>query len=204
LGLIDYCIQAENFDLMMNRLKDLPWQANKAMNNTAVKALLLELDSIDRDEMPASQLEPAKEEIQQLFAGIEKDVADHKLSRHQLNHNELVQIATRFEQLESDNPWLQQGRQNFLNGCPNTAHLIMNQLRDGKELSLKEVAQYELTLALQSVRHPDFAEGIRAMVVDKDYQPLWQHKSVQDVPKEWLDGFYQPLWEEGEHPFKDL
>lgn len=207
LGLIDYCIQSEHFDLMMNRLKDLPWQSNKAVNNTQVKALLLELDSIDRDEMPASQLAAANEEIQQLFPLTEsvdsRDQNRQKLSRYQRNHNELVAIAGRFEALKSDNPWLQQGRQNFLNGCPGTAHLIMNQLQDGQRLSLKEVAQYELTLALQSVRHPDFAEGIRAMVVDKDYQPQWQHSSVAEVPQGWLEEFYQPVWH-GDHPFKDL
>jgi hypothetical protein len=97
-----------------------------------------------------------------------------------------------------------QGRDNFLKGCPATAHLIMNQLQQGKDLSLKEVAQYELVLALQSVRHPDFAEGIRAMVVDKDYKPRWQHEHVSMVPKEWIDEFYRPVWQGPEHPFRDL
>jgi enoyl-CoA hydratase len=29
--------------------------------------------------------------------------------------------------------------------------------------------------------HPDFAEGVRAMVVDKDRKPNWQPAHIQDV-----------------------
>jgi hypothetical protein len=66
------------------------------------------------------------------------------------------------------------------------------------------VVKWELILALQSVRHPDFAEGIRAMVVDKDFQPNWQHCSVEAVPEEWVEALLTPLWPEAEHPFEQL
>jgi len=204
LGLIDYCVSSEHFELMINRLKDMTWQSNKAMNNTAVKALLLELDSIDRDEMPASQLDDVQQQIESLFPADAADKGQPGLSQHEYRCNQLQGISERFEALESDNPWLMQGRDNFLKGCPATAHLIMNQLQQGKDLSLKEVAQYELVLALQSVRHPDFAEGIRAMVVDKDYKPRWQHEHVSMVPKDWIDEFYRPVWQGPDHPFRDL
>jgi len=74
----------------------------------------------------------------------------------------------------------------------------------GKNMTLKEVVQWELILALQSVRHPDFVEGIRAMVVDKDFKPKWQHESVAEVPIEWIEGLLKSLWQEGEHPFREL
>jgi hypothetical protein len=80
----------------------------------------------------------------------------------------------------------------------------MEQLQQGKNMSLKEVVQWELILALQSVRHPDFAEGIRAMVVDKDFKPNWQHSSVSDVPRQWIEEMLTPLWKEGMHPFSKL
>jgi hypothetical protein len=54
------------------------------------------------------------------------------------------------------------------------------------------------------VRHPDFAEGIRAMVVDKDFQPKWQHSSIEDVPGEWVEELLTAPWGEGKHPFDTL
>ena len=80
----------------------------------------------------------------------------------------------------------------------------MQQLLVGKNMTLKEVVRWELIMALQSVRHPDFVEGIRAMVVDKDFKPNWQHKTVAEVPVEWVEGLLKSLWQDGEHPFTEL
>ena len=81
---------------------------------------------------------------------------------------------------QGDNPWIKQGIENYRRGCPGTAWVVMEQLARGRLMSLREVAQWELVLAYQAVRHPDFAEGIRAMVIDKDYQPRWQHAAVTE------------------------
>ena len=39
--------------------------------------------------------------------------------------------------------------------------------------ALRGVLDMELRLASYLVRQPDFAEGVRAMLVDKDHQPRW-------------------------------
>lgn len=217
LGLIDYCIEHEHFDAMLEGLKQISWQKNRAENNSAVQQMLNGMSEQSMPSMPESKIEPVKDQIADLFSDVQVKVSDQRQklrknstsladraeSKFQRNKQLLMAIAEKFSQLESDDEWLLQGKDNFLKGCPNTAHVIMNQLKDGRELSLKEVAMYELNLALQSVRHPDFAEGIRAMVVDKDFTPKWQHESVADVPQQWLEEFFQPL-HQGDHPFKDL
>ena len=37
-------------------------------------------------------------------------------------------------------------------------------------------------IAPRMARHPDFAEGVRAQLVDKDFAPRWQHRQLADVP----------------------
>src|SRR5690606_11896253 len=64
--------------------------------------------------------------------------------------------------------------------------------------------QWELVLAYQAVRHPDFAEGIRAMVIDKDYQPRWQHAAVTEVPRRWTEELLQSPWNADNHPLREL
>jgi len=36
----------------------------------------------------------------------------------------------------------------------------------------------------------EFFEGVRALLVDKDKNPKWKHKSVYDVEKEDVDYFF--------------
>ncbi len=46
-------------------------------------------------------------------------------------------------------------------------------IRDGANRSLSECLAAELALTRTVTRHPDFAEGVRAMVIDKDRSPKW-------------------------------
>jgi enoyl-CoA hydratase/carnithine racemase len=55
-------------------------------------------------------------------------------------------------------------------------------MRRGAQLSLAECLQMELKLTRHVTVHPDFAEGVRAMVVDKDRTPKWQPARIEDVP----------------------
>ena len=54
----------------------------------------------------------------------------------------------------------------------------------GAGRNLRACLDAELALALRVTRHPDFAEGVRAMVVDKDRMPRWTHARVEDVPED--------------------
>lgn len=207
-GLINYCLPNKDLDVVIDGLCKQPWQANKAMNNQHVRNLLsniesgVELEGKDEEtvEFPTSKYDVVKETIEAVFEGTKLDV-NMTLKD---NKEALKVILKRFETIESDDEWFNKGRNNFLSGCPNTAHLVMQQLEFGCNMTLKEVAMWELMIAMQTVRHPDFAEGIRAMVVDKDFSPKWQHSSVADVPEKWVKGFFQPLWKDGEHPFSEL
>ena len=54
-------------------------------------------------------------------------------------------------------------------------------MRRGAELELPAALAAELRLACRATRHPDFAEGVRAMVVDKDRAPRWTPPTVEQV-----------------------
>jgi enoyl-CoA hydratase len=54
-------------------------------------------------------------------------------------------------------------------------------LRRGADLTLPQCQAAELALTRTAMRHPDFAEGVRAMVVDKDRKPRWQPARIEDV-----------------------
>ena len=61
----------------------------------------------------------------------------------------------------------------------------------------------EYTLSLNCCRHPEFAEGVRARLLDKDNQPRWHWPDVEQVPDGVVAAHFQPTWE-GPHPLADL
>ena len=207
-GLINYCLANSDFSNLIEQLRHQSWQPNKAMNNQYVRELLQSFEAQTHTPFPASNYDENKADIAALFSVANTESTADNIETHLVsltdNKQLLEKIAGKLSQITSENEWFIQGRNNFYNGCPATAHLIMQQLLVGKNMTLKEVVRWELIMALQSVRHPDFVEGIRAMVVDKDFKPNWQHKTVAEVPVEWVEGLLKSLWQDGEHPFTEL
>lgn len=59
--------------------------------------------------------------------------------------------------------------------------------------SLPDLLPQEFTLALRLATGPDFAEGVRAQLVDRDKDPRWSHSRIEDVTRDEVLGYFQPL-----------
>ena len=64
---------------------------------------------------------------------------------------------------------------------PSALCWTLEALRRGADMTLPQCLDAELALTRTAMRHPDFAEGVRAMVVDKDRKPNWQPARIEDV-----------------------
>lgn len=51
----------------------------------------------------------------------------------------------------------------------------------------------EYALMAHVSHHPDFAEGVRALLVDKDNAPRWQPAAPEEVTEEMIDALFAPL-----------
>jgi len=59
-------------------------------------------------------------------------------------------------------------------------------------------------VSLHCAARPDFSEGVRALIIDKDRQPKWLHDTLTSVTREWVDGFFVGPWSPNNHPLADL
>ncbi|WP_349926709.1 enoyl-CoA hydratase/isomerase family protein [Acinetobacter sp. A1-4-2] len=70
--------------------------------------------------------------------------------------------------------WLRQASENLQKGSPTTAALTWLLWQWGKRVhSWNEVFELETQISNWKIRHPDFVEGVRARLVDKDLSPEW-------------------------------
>ncbi|MYN06208.1 enoyl-CoA hydratase/isomerase family protein [Pseudoduganella aquatica] len=102
-------------------------------------------------------------------------------------------MVLRIASLESEDRWLQKAATALRKGSPGAAWLAVAIQQRAKYLSLAEVFQLELDVSLICAARPDFAEGIRALIIDKDMQPRWQPASLADVGEAWGEGFFTQL-----------
>ena len=49
-------------------------------------------------------------------------------------------------------------------------------------MTLAEALTQEYWFSLNMQRHPEFVEGIRAQIVEKDRNPSWTYATLADVP----------------------
>lgn len=77
---------------------------------------------------------------------------------------------------------------------PTAVTVTLAALRRARALTtLEDVLNQELRVSLRALRWPDFAEGIRAQLVDKDRNPQWQPATCADVAPDIVDGAFADL-----------
>ena len=52
----------------------------------------------------------------------------------------------------------------------------------GAAADFAESFAMELSIATRCAQLPDFPDGVRALLIDKDGQPVWQYKQLTEVP----------------------
>lgn len=83
--------------------------------------------------------------------------------------------------------------------CPLSVAVTLEALRRAATMGgVDEVLAQDLVLVRHLLPRPDFAEGVRAQLVDKDYAPVWQHARIEDVPRAEVLTCFVPPADSGE------
>jgi len=103
-----------------------------------------------------------------------------------------------------EDPWWQKAQAALARGCPSSIRLSWELQHRTSRLSLAEVFRLELAAALACAAHGDFAEGIRALLVDKDRNPSWIPATLNETGGAFIETFFTAPWATGAHPLADL
>ena len=184
LNLADRFLRDDQQGALLDGLVQLNWREQP---DAQLHSLLRALESEARSELPAAQWLPRRERIDALL-----DVADLPAA---------VQALSALQQ--DDDALLARAANTLAHGCPLTAHLVWEQIRRARHQSLAEVFRMEYAMSLNCCRHPEFPEGVRARLIDKDQTPKWHWPDVAAIPAAVVEAHFASVWE-GEHPLADL
>lgn len=114
------------------------------------------------------------------------------------------EIRDRILALAARGEWFERAAATLRAGSPTTAALSLALQRRLRTASLADVFRAELVAALTCAARPDLAEGIRALLIDKDRTPRWAPATLETVTSAWIDGFFESPWPAAAHPLADL
>lgn len=159
--------------------------------------------------LPAEALPEAKARIEQghepgqVLAALSVTPPPAKIEAH------AVQIARHFASdryedilasLEADDSeWAAKELAALRTKSPQTCKVALRQLRDSLACAdFAENMAMEYRIAARVLTRPDFAEGVRALIVDKTNDPKWDPATPEEVSDELIDSIFAPLTPEKE------
>lgn len=116
----------------------------------------------------------------------------------------LEATAARIAAIESDDAWLQTARASLAAGAPGSARLGYELQRRAASMSLADTFRLEYWVSLHCAAHGDFAEGIRALLIDKDRNPQWNPATLAQATAAWAETFLRAPASAQPHPLADL
>ncbi|MBT2134721.1 enoyl-CoA hydratase/isomerase family protein [Croceibacterium sp. LX-88] len=155
--------------------------------------------------LPSEKLAEAKQRIAERPASIEAalndlaaEVPPARLARNAERIERLFAPDTLegiLDALASDpSEWAAKELKAVAAKCPATSKVALREFAEsaGKSDFAEEMA-LEYRLAARMIMRPDFAEGVRAVLVDKDNSPVWNPATAQAVTQDSLDAIFAPL-----------
>jgi len=100
-----------------------------------------------------------------------------------------------FAALEADeSKWAQAQLATLRTKSPQAMIVTFRHMRAGARMrSFEEEMRSEYRIASRVCSLHDFQEGVRALIVDKDNNPVWKPATIEGVTLEMLDAIFAPL-----------
>ena len=155
--------------------------------------------------LPADKLDMAKQRIGEQPARIAEILAELSIAPPE------ARIAARADQITSHfasdryedilaslaadgSDWAKAQYDGLSTKSPQACKIALRQLVLGSGLgNFADNMAMEYRIAARVLTHPDFAEGVRAVIVDKSNDPQWNPATPEEVTEDMLDGIFAPL-----------
>jgi len=187
VGLGDRFVASSQRDAVLRGLQAVAWSADAGEHAGQVSHLLREFEVASRELLPVNNVAQHFERIQQLT-----------------DQDSLDDIVAAILDCGDDDPWLQSAVKGLRTACPMSLHLVYQQLRRGKYLSLPEVFRLEYVMSTNCARYGNFQEGVRALIVDKDRKPAFMPPTLAQVTAAMVAEHFRPIWGDAPHPLAHL
>lgn len=187
VGLGRFLIGSDQGELLDQTLAGLGWQGQADADRKTLDRALAELQAQSPVTPPASNVSALQADID---AALEPAAGDYPA------------VLAAVRGLAGRHEWIDKGITTLEAGCPVTAGIVVEQLRRAQGMALADMFRMELVVGTHCARQPDFAEGVRALLIDKDKSPKWSVASLDALDSTVVQAHFEPPWPH--NPLADL
>ena len=187
INLADFFVAQDKKQALYDELLTTKWGQTTSLNHQKLNDLIRKFESEALNLMPQGNVQLHSDLIDEVT---QKDSVDGVIDA-------ILSIG-------GDDKWVSRAQKSLSHGSAITAHIVYNQLILGKDMSLAECFRFELGVSVRCAQSGEFAEGIRALLIEKDYQPKWRFANVHDVDPEMISSMFVSPWSDETHPLKGL
>lgn len=190
INLADYVVAQGDKVQVLKTLQQQAWTSLSTKNGYLLDLILSDAQLKFAESSEAVQAGPIETELSTIQDLCNQDSIEQTIEAI-INHS-------------SDDKWFAKASASLAKGSPSSAYLADLLLHRAKNMKLADVFRMEYNAALHCAARPDFAEGIRALLIDKDLKPNWQPATHAEVSAEWVESFIDNPWPAGANPLTDL
>jgi len=184
VGLADYAVPHASREAVLNDLQQQDWTTARRDNDALLAQVLRRFS--DPALATTGPLQKHFAAINSICSGADVHAVAAAIAQHGI-----------------DDAWLQKAAATLAAGSPSSAALAFELLQRAHSMTLADVFRMEFIVSLHCAAQHDFAEGIRALLVDKDGKPQWQPMSLAEMTTDALQTYFvEPGW--SKHPLADL
>ncbi len=178
VGLATHSIKSESRDAFLEKL------VGNDFSKDADLAITASLTAFPEADLPTGQIQVIPEQL--TFKG------------------GIAEVVSAVRNLRGISDWVDRGIDTMEQGCPTTIGIVLEQLQRAPSMTLSEVFQMEMIIGTHCANNTDFAEGVRALLIEKDNNPKWKYANIDSLPKSYVEEHFSDPWIGGANPLSDL
>lgn len=89
--------------------------------------------------------------------------------------------------------WARETLATLMSRSPSSLKVAFRAIRDGASMDFDDAMTMEFRLSQACTSAPDFAEGVRAVLIEKDKAPAWSPASLAEIEDGDIDAYFKTL-----------